>query len=287
MTRTGSADRPTVLVTGGTGTLGRLVVERLRSAGRPVRVLARHLPDDGASAEPRGSGSAGVEFVAGDLATGEGVAEALAGVGVVVHCAGSAAGDDAKARTLVDAAVAAGVEHLVHISVVGVDRIPVESRLDRAQFGYFEAKRLAEDVVTASGLPWTILRATQFHDFVADLADQLGKMPVVPVFAGVSFQPVDARDVADRLTGLALGEPQGLVAELGGPTTYPMTDLVRDCLRATGRRRPILPMRNPGKAAAAYRAGANLTPEHATGTRTWEDFLAERTRVLTAAGRSA
>jgi len=279
--------RPTVLVTGGTGTLGRLVVERLRAAGRPVRVLARHLLDDAASPCSSRPADSGVELVQGDLSTGEGVAEALAGVGVVVHCAGSATGDDAKARTLVDAAVPAGVQHLVHISVVGVDRIPVESRIDRAQFGYFEAKRLAEDVVTSSGLPWTILRATQFHDFVIDLADQLGRMPVVPVFGGVSFQPVDARDVADRLTELALGEPQGLVAELGGPAIYPMTDLVRDCLRAEGRRRPILPMRNPGKAAAAYRAGANLTPEHATGTRTWEDFLAERTRKLAAAGHAA
>ena len=282
-----TSTNPTVLVTGGTGTLGRLVVQRLHGAGRAVRVLARHLPDDAASPGHLRLADRGVEFVQGDLSTGGGVAEALAGVGVVVHCAGSATGDDAKARTLVDAAVPAGIRHLVHISVVGVDRIPVESRIDRAQFGYFEAKRLAEDVVTSSGLPWTILRATQFHEFVIDLADQLGRMPVVPVFGGVSFQPVDARDVADRLTELALGEPQGLVAELGGPAIYPMTDLVRDCLRAQGRRRPILPMRNPGKAAAAYRAGANLTPEHATGTRTWEDFLAERTRKLAAVGHAA
>jgi uncharacterized protein YbjT (DUF2867 family) len=283
MTRTGSTDRPTVLVTGGTGTLGRLVAERLGAAGRPVRVLARHLPDDDAAPGQPGSPLPGVEYVAGDLATGQGIAAALAGVGVVVHCAGSATGDDVKARTLVDAASAAGVGHLVHISVVGVDRIPVETRIDRAQFGYFEAKRLAEDVVTTSGLPWTILRATQFHDFVVDLSDQLAKMPVVPVFAGVSFQPVDARDVADRLTQLALGEPQGLVDELGGPATYPMAELVRGYLRATGRRRIILPVHNPGKAAAAYRAGANLTPEHANGTRTWEDFLAERTRELVTA----
>ena len=283
MTRTGSTDRPTVLVTGGTGTLGRLVVERLGAADRPVRVLARRLPDGGAAPEQPGSPLPGVEYVAGDLATGQGIAAALAGVGVVVHCAGSATGDDVKARTLVDAASAAGVGHLVHISVVGVDRIPVETRIDRAQFGYFEAKRLAEDVVTTSGLPWTILRATQFHDFVVDLTDQLGKMPVVPVFAGVRFQPVDARDVADRLAQLALGEPQGLVDELGGPAAYPMAELVRGYLRATGRRRIILPMHNPGKAAAAYRAGANLTPAHATGTRTWEDFLAERTRELVTA----
>ncbi|HWK93491.1 MAG TPA: NAD(P)H-binding protein [Luteimicrobium sp.] len=283
MTRTGSTDRPTVLVTGGTGTLGRLVAERLGAAGRPVRVLARHLPDDDAAPGQPGSPLPGVEYVAGDLATGQGIAAALAGVGVVVHCAGSATGDDVKARTLVGAASAAGVGHLVHISVVGVDRIPVETRIDRAQFGYFEAKRLAEDVVTTSGLPWTILRATQFHDFVVDLSDQLAKMPVVPVFAGVSFQPVDARDVADRLTQLALGGPQGLVDELGGPATYPMAELVRGYLRATGRRRIVLPMHNPGKAAAAYRAGANLTPEHANGTRTWEDFLAERTRERVAA----
>src|SRR5262245_12622710 len=145
-----------ILVTGGTGTLGRLVVRRLREAGRDVRVLSR-----------RGKGPGdGVEYVAGDLNTGVGVDAAVDGVETIVHCAGSAKGDDDKARTLARAATPAGARHLVNISVVGAERIPVVSAVDRAMFAYFASKRAAEKVVEDSGMPWTTLRATQFHDLI-------------------------------------------------------------------------------------------------------------------------
>lgn len=255
-----------VLVTGGTGTLGRHVVPLLRDAGCPVRVLSRH----------RHESRDGVEFRVGDLGTGEGVDGAVDGVGTIVHCAGSAKGDDDKARNLVRAASRAGVAHLVHISVVGADRIPVVSRLDRAMYGYFASKRAAEKVVAESGVPWTTLRATQFHDLVLMVATQLAKLPVIPVLAGVRFQPVDAGEVASRLVELALGRPAGLVPDIAGPRAYGMDELVRSYLRATGRHRLLLPMRQPGGAARALRAGANLAPERAVGRRTWEEFLAER-----------
>jgi uncharacterized protein YbjT (DUF2867 family) len=138
-----------ILVTGGTGTLGRHVVRLLSELGHPVRVLSRshHDPEEG------------VEFPAGDLASGAGVDFAARGVETIVHCAGTAKQDDVKARNLVRAATSAGVTHLVFISVVGADRIPVLSRVDRAMFGYFASKRAAEIVVEQSGLPWTTLRA--------------------------------------------------------------------------------------------------------------------------------
>jgi uncharacterized protein YbjT (DUF2867 family) len=254
------------LLTGGTGTLGRLVAARLRDAGCEVRVLSRH-----------GHASVnGMEFVTGDLATGEGVDAAVTGVDTIVHCAGSAKGDEDKARNLVAAATRAGTPHLVYISVVGAERIPVVSRVDRAMLGYFAAKRAAERVVAGSGLPWTTLRATQFHDLVLTVARQLAKLPVVPVPAGFRVQPVDAGDVATRLVELALGTPAGLVPDMAGPRVYGIDELVRSYLRASHRRRLIMPVRLPGRAARAYRAGANLAPEHAVGRRTWEDFLAER-----------
>jgi uncharacterized protein YbjT (DUF2867 family) len=123
-----------ILVTGGTGTLGRLVVPRLRAAGRHVRVLSRRSHEAGD----------GIEFMIGDLATGEGLDGALDGVDTIVHLGGSATGDEEKARHLVRAAARAGVQHLVYISVVGADRIPVVSGVDRNMFGYFAAKRAAE-----------------------------------------------------------------------------------------------------------------------------------------------
>jgi uncharacterized protein YbjT (DUF2867 family) len=253
------------LVTGGTGTLGRLVVPRLRDAGCKVRVLSRHSHE----------GEEG-EYVIGDLATGEGIEAAVDGAELIVHLAGSNKGDEDKARHLVRAAARAGARHLVYISVVGADRVPVVSGVDRAMFGYFASKLAAERVVADSGVPWTTLRATQFHDFILMTAQQMARLPLIPLPAGFRFQPVDAGEVAERLVELALGTPAGLVPDMGGPKVYEMRDLLRGYLQARGKHRLLVPVRLPGKAARAHRAGANLTPERAVGRRTWEEFLADR-----------
>ncbi len=257
----------TILVTGGTGTLGRLLVPRLRAADHAVRVLSRsaHEPEDG------------VEFVTGDLATGEGVEAAVAGAETVVHLAGSSRGDGEKAANLVKAAVDAGTRHLVYISVVGADRVPVVSGADRAMFGYYAAKHAGERAVAESGIPWTTLRATQFHDLMLLTARQMAKLPVIPAPSGFQAQPVDADEVAARLAELALGPPAGLVDDLAGPRVYPLADLIRGYLRARGKHRAIVPVRVPGKAARAMREGANLAADRAVGRRTWEEFLAART----------
>jgi len=257
---------PPILVTGGTGTLGRHVVPRLRDAGRDVRVLSRHPHDDGD----------GITHVTGDLATGEGIDAAVAGAEVVVHLAGSSKGDGDKARHLVDAAARAGVRHLVYISVVGADAIPQDSGIDRTMFGYFGAKRAAERIVADSGIPWTTLRATQFHDLVLTAVAGLSKLPVVPVPSGFRLQPVAAGDVAARMTELALGAPSGLVPDIAGPRIYPMDELVRSYLRARGKHRLLVPVRLPGEGARAFREGAALASDRAVGLGTWEEFLADR-----------
>lgn len=254
-----------ILVTGGTGTLGRQVVDRLRERGRAVRVLSRHALE-----------GQGAEHVAADLATGAGVASAMADVDTVMHLAGSAKGDDLKARHVTEAARRAGVRHLVYVSVVGADRIPVRSALDRMMFGYFAAKHAAAEIIENSGLAWTTLRATQFHDLTFQTVEAMAKLPVVPVPAGWRFQPIDSGEVAERLTELALGEPSGLAPEIGGPEIHDMADLVRSYQRAVGRSRPILRLPLPGRAAATFRGGANLVPDRAIGRRTWEDYLADR-----------
>jgi uncharacterized protein YbjT (DUF2867 family) len=252
------------LVTGGTGTLGRLVVPRLHDAGYDVRVLSRTSHD----------GPAGAELVNGDLATGEGIDAAVEGTEIIVHLAGAQKGDEDKAQNLVRAASRNGTQHLMYISVVGADRIPVTSRIDRAMFGYFASKRAAEQIVADSGLPWTTLRATQFHESMLMLVQQMVRLPVVAVPAGWRFQPIDAGEVADRLVQLAVGMASGLVPDLAGPRVYDIADLVRTYLHTTGRRRPILPVWLPGKANRAFRAGGNLAPDRAVGRRTWEEFLA-------------
>jgi len=256
-----------ILVTGGTGTLGRHVVQQLRTLGRNVRVLSRRVR----------TSSDGIEMTAGDLSTGAGVEAAVQDVDVIVHCAGGARGDDKKARHLLRAAMVAGTHHVVTISVVGADRVPVVTAVDRAMFAYFASKRAAERVVAQSGVPWTTLRATQFYDLCLLVAQYMAKLPVIPVPMGFRFQPVDAGEVASRLVELALGAPAGLVPDIAGPRVYGMDDLLRGYLGAVDKRRVLMPIRLPGRAARAVAAGANLAPERAVGRLTWEEFLAGRT----------
>ncbi len=258
-----------ILVTGGTGTLGSLVVPRLVAAGEDVRVLSRRavatVPGDG------------VTLVAGDLATGAGVPDAVQDVDVVVHLAGDGAHNEATTATLVDTVRRTGAApHLVFVSVVGAGTVPVRSRFDRAAFGYMADKRAAEIVVERSGLPWTTLRATQFHDFVHGFAQAVARLPVAPVPSDWRVQPVAADEVAARLVDLALSRPAGRVPDMAGPEVRPLRELVRGYLEAVGRRRPMVPVRVPGRAARAYAAGANLAADRAVGKQTWEEFLAER-----------
>lgn len=245
-----------ILVTGGTGTLGRLVVRRLEARGRTVRVLSR----SGGSHR-------------GNLATGEGLAEAVAGVGTVIHCASDPrrpGSDLVAARNLIDALRrAGGGAHLVFISIVGVDRVP---------YRYYRIKYQVERMIEGSGLPYTILRATQFHDLVLASAQALARLPVVPVPAGTPFQPVDAAEVADRLVALALGGPRGRAGDMGGPEVAGAAELVRAYLAAAGRHRPLLPIRFPGRLARAFRNGAHTVPEHRDGQVTFARFLADRVR---------
>jgi uncharacterized protein YbjT (DUF2867 family) len=256
-----------ILVTGGTGTLGKHVVRRLRDAGGDVRVLTRKT----------GMGDEqGVRFLTGDLESGLGLDAAVREVRTIVHCAGGPKGDDVATRNLVTAAARAGRPHIVNVSVVGADRVPLRSFIDRMAFGYFDMKRKTEQVVEGSGLPWTTLRATQFYDLAFLVAEKLAKLPAVPYPTHSAFQPVDSDEVAARMVELALGEPAGLASDIAGPRVYQFSELVRGYLRAAGRSRPFLPIHFPGAAARAVRAGAVLAPDHAVGKRTWEEFLADR-----------
>lgn len=247
-----------ILVTGGTGTLGNHVVPLLLEAGRDVRVLSRRARDP----EP------GIEYVVGDLLAGTGVETATEGVETVLHLAGGPKGDDRAARTLMQAGASAGVRHTVLISVIASDAVPL---------GYFRAKAGAEDAVVESGMPYSILRAAQFHDLTFTVAQKMGALPVVPAPGGLRWQPVDSREVAARLVQLALDGPAGRVNDLAGPEVHSLADLIRMYLSARGKRRPFLPVRIPGTAGRAYRDGLNLNQTDAVqGILTWQQFLEEQ-----------
>ncbi len=246
-----------VAVAGGTGLVGRLVVAALRERGHEVVVLAR---------------AAGV-----DLVEGTGLDAALAGVTEVVDVSNTAATGrtasvaffDAATRNLLAAGRRAGVRHLVVLSIVGIDRVPL---------GYYAGKHRQEELALAgssSGPGATVLRATQFHEF----ADQLlarqplgGRLPVVP---RMRVQPVAAREVAAALADLVPAVPAGRVPDLAGPREEQLVDLVRRVLRARGSHRPVLGVRVPGRAGRAA-AGGGLLPEGPgpRGVQTFSQFLA-------------
>jgi uncharacterized protein YbjT (DUF2867 family) len=216
--------------------------------------------------------------VTGELVSGDGLAGAVSGPEAIVPCVGDPRRprvDLDGTRNLLRAAQAARAPHLVDISIVGVDRVP---------YRYYRAKLAAEHLIEASGLPWTILRATQFHQLVLLVAERLARLPVVPVPAATSFQPIDDGEVADRLAMLVAGPPSGRVPDLGGPQIRTATSLLRAYLHAAGRRRPILPIHLPGAVFAGYRHGGHLAPDHAVGRRTWEQFLAEQVDRSRSAG---
>ncbi|GAA0934665.1 SDR family oxidoreductase [Pseudonocardia zijingensis] len=240
-------------MTGGTGTLGREVVRELRQAGQQPRVLSRR----------RGPG-----LITGDMVTGAGLHEAVRGVAVVVHAATRPGHDVEGINRLVAAARSTGAQpHLVLISIVGADRVPLP---------YYKERCAVEDAVAGSGLPWTVQRTTQFHALLDRLFGLAARLPVLPVPAGTDVQPIDEREVAARLVALAGAEPAGRAPDLGGPEVRPFPELARTWLAARGRRRPVLPVRVPGRIARGYREGGHLTPEHAEGRVTFASYLAER-----------
>ena len=243
-----------ILVTGGTGTLGRLVVARLRDAGRDVRVLSRQ------AREPE----QGVELVSGRPRHRRGHRRR-----------GRGRRDDRPPGRRPEGRRREGPD-TGHGGVAGRrppprphlgrrrGRVPVASRVDRAMFGYFESKRAAEEVVAGSGVPWTTLRATQFHDLMLATARGMARLPVIPVPSGFRFQPVEADEVAARLVSLrSPSRPAWCPTSPGhGCTTCPSWSAATPRQRQAAARAAPAPARPP-----RLRAGANLSPGPRGGPR--------------------
>jgi uncharacterized protein YbjT (DUF2867 family) len=255
-----------VLVTGGTGVLGRAVVQELIRRDHGVTVMSHR-------AEPKNVPD-GVTAVRGDLSTGVGLERALEDVATVVHCASDMRRhrqvDVEGTRMLVEAAEKAGTTnsrpHLLYVSIVGCDRI---------SFGYYRSKALAELAIAQSKLPWTVLRATQFHDLILAIGDYLSRPPVVPVPRGVQDQPVSVLDVATRVGELVASGPSGRTDDFGGPEVLSLEQLIRSVATALGRERRYVSVPPFGKVFRGYAAGQHLAPGLPTGARRFADYLAE------------
>lgn len=255
------------LVTGGTGHLGRDIVDRLVRDGRRVRVFAR---SPGTRSD--------VEWAAGDLATGAGLREALRDVDTVINAATlspiarrggvrpidffrSPSGVDVEGtERLLSLCGEAEVQHVLHVSIVG---------LEHATLPYPRVKLAGERLVRASTLPWSIVRAMPFYYLLDRLLSSLAWLPVWPVPTTL-FNPVDTSDVADHVLTCAFDGQRGVRAEIGGPENLELVALARQYLDARRLHRKILAI---GLSEAKARGIGFVVSQGARGRLRWTDWL--------------
>jgi len=251
-----------VLVTGGTGTLGRQVVRLLRASGHRARIFSRN---------PKGHEDA----VQGDLITGSGLAKAVVGMDAIIHAASATtevtklhATDVTGTRRLLAMAREAGVKRVVYVSIVGIDGVA---------YPYYKYKVAAEAIVEENILPWSILRATQFHTLMESFLEACSKLPFITTIPFKwQFQPVDPVEVAARLVEVVRNEPEGRLPDFGGPEVRNFWSLADSWLlaRKIDKRRVNLPL--PFKFSRQFAAGRLLCPDHMDGKITFEQYLQEK-----------
>lgn len=246
-----------VLVTGATGVLGRRVAERLVERGH--RVV-------GGTRSPDRLLPAGVDRAVMDLGSGEGVAAAVTGADAILHSASDPRRSKAVDRVGTERLLEACHPdvHLLYPSIVGCDVIP---------FGYYKAKLAAEQAIEGSGMGFTILRATQFHQLIWGFVTAMSRWPLVVVPADTRFQVLDPEVVAGHLVEWVEAGPGGRLPDVGGPYAYEAKELARSVLAATGSTRRVMAVNAPGIVGAAFRAGGNTTANRDTTGETWNEFI--------------
>jgi uncharacterized protein YbjT (DUF2867 family) len=199
------------------------------------------------------------------------VLAAAAGADLIVHAASDTRrfgrADPVQTRHLLDACT--GARHLVYVSIVGIEEI---------SYGYFRRKLACEKVLEVHRVPYTILRATQFHELIARLLTAVERLPVAPLPLDFCFQPVAGRDVAGRIADLVAGEPVGRAADFGGPEVLTLADIAQRWTVHRGRPGRLVRLPVPGQIGTGFRLGRHTAPNHRDGTQTWEEFLVEQTR---------
>lgn len=243
-----------VLVTGGTGTLGRHLVAQLALRGHDVVGLSRREP----ARQIRGT-----RWIQGDVRDRSRLEEAAVSADTIIHAATSPTWHARRieiegTHNAVAAARAHGA-HLIYVSIVGVDQ---------HRFPYYKAKWQAEQLVESSGIAWTIQRATQFFDLI----DQFLGYGLFIRTRNLHFQPVSALDVAERLADLVVDGPSGRIDDAGGPEVISLRDLATTRREITRRRALLLPLPAIG-VLRDFDSGRHLCPDHRFGQLTWDDWL--------------
>ena len=235
---------------GGSGSLGRAVVTAASAAGHDAVAISR-------------SGAAKA-----DVVTGEGLAQALAGADCVVDATNTRDGEALVTGTrnaVAAAAQIASIRHFVGISIVGIDDAPL---------AYYRAKVRQEQAVMAGGVPWSIVRATQFHDLFARMGE--GRHGIVLMVRGAKTQPIDVDEVGPLVIDACVRGPSGRVPDIGGPVVEEWGALIARYNHAVGRRRFVLELPTPTATGRFLRSGKLCCPDRAVGVRTFDDWLAAR-----------
>jgi uncharacterized protein YbjT (DUF2867 family) len=259
-----------ILVSGGTGALGSAVVAELQKTAHTVRLLSRRAPP--ADADPA------LEWAQGDVVSGEGLEAALVGVDTIVNCTGDPRNvyetDVIGVKRLAESARQAGVRHFFHVSIVGIESI---------DYAYYRHKVSAEAAVIESGVPYSILRLTQFHSLFAFMMTRAQHTPegwVLPIAHDALFQLIDTRDAAAYLVPL-LAEPVGRLPDVGGPEILRVEEMARTYFEAHGIAQPEMIDSEEGffppPVVEAFRQGINTVPGNRTGRIRWADYVLENT----------
>lgn len=253
-----------VLVTGGNGVLGRELVPRLQQAGYRLRITSR---------KERPAGDNDLEWRVASLQQADGWLEALSGVDTVVHAASDPFRegiDPQGTRHLLSAAAQAGVSHIVYISIVGVDK---------KDWYYYADKLLCEQLIAQSGIGFSILRTTQFHDFIHRFLSELFlRFPIGFLPHHWRFQTIDTGEVADLLCEAVARGPAGRLPDAGGPEILTFREMADVWMEAKGRRL-VLPLPAPltlgklGEMGRPFTLGHNLAPDRRVGKRTWQQWV--------------
>ncbi|MBD2700396.1 NAD(P)H-binding protein [Spirosoma sp. BT702] len=264
-----------VLVIGGTGVLGTSVVNTLQQQQIEFVIGSRSQVKKGSYSIVNQSTDFPWKRV--DLATGEGLAEALIGIDTVIHLAsaptkiGGEPFEVVTTRNLLKALNQSKAKHLIYSSIVGVDKVP---------FSYYRAKLAAEKLIQQQGIPYSILRATQFHDLINFLIRKLLFLPIGFVPKQLKFQPIHVDAVSSELSRLAQAGPQQTVLNLGGPQLFTLETMTRLWMKIHGKLKPLVPIPTIGGLMKSFEKGENTCPEKAVGSKTWEEYLLENQERL-------
>ncbi|GAB3914984.1 SDR family oxidoreductase [Mucilaginibacter boryungensis] len=249
-----------ILITGGTGTLGREIIKQLSYPGQQITVITTQ-EDPGLPKE--------VNIVKGDLSHSQSIQDAVTNADIVIHCASNPLNaqivDIDGTWNLLASINKEKLKHFIYISIAGIDK---------SDFPYYKVKYNVEQLVAEANVPFTILRATQFYEFVLNRMIKpydTGKSLTIP--AGLKFQAIDISEVAGKIAGLMESTPKNETITIGGPAVQTIEEMAQAYLDVQNRKDELKTEQLSGARFDMLRSGINVCPENAFGTKTWQQFL--------------